>query len=225
MFPIRDNIPSSRWPLITILIIGANIFAFYFEIHLPEHDLRDFIDDFGVVPANFDGLIPVPGHSYIPFFSSMFLHGSLLHIIMNLWSLWIFGDNVEDRMGKIRYLVFYMFCGVAAAIAHVLANPGSEIPAIGASGAIAGVLGAYFMMYPRAVVRTLIPIFFWPLFVDVPAFLYLGLWFASQLSAGTTQMSAEVVAAGIAWWAHIGGFVAGAILHPIFFKPRSASRV
>jgi membrane associated rhomboid family serine protease len=152
----------------------------------------------------------------------MFLHGGWFHIISNMWILFIFGDNVEDRMGSGRYLLFYLISGLAAAFVQVLTNPASQIPAIGASGAIAGVLGAYFLLYPRSRVITLIPIFFIPWIVEIPAIFYLGFWFVSQLFSGVAalRLPQEVAMGGVAWWAHIGGFVFGIVFYRLFTPRR-----
>jgi membrane associated rhomboid family serine protease len=148
----------------------------------------------------------------------MFLHGGWLHVIGNMWMLWIFGDNVEDRMGPLRFIAFYLICGVIAAVVHVATNSGSQFPTVGASGALAGVLGAYFLMFPASRVIVLLPVLFIPLFFELPAVIYLGLWFMIQFLSGTASVAAgsEAAAGGIAWWAHIGGFLAGILLYRLF---------
>jgi membrane associated rhomboid family serine protease len=161
---------------------------------------------------------------YWPFITSMFLHGGWLHIISNMWTLYIFGDNVEDRMGTMRFVMFYFLCGLAAGIVHILTNLSSTIPTVGASGAIAGVLGAYFLLFPTARVITLIPIFIFPLFVEIPAITYLIIWFISQLFSGVLSLGLPDDVGGIAWWAHVGGFVAGMMLHWVFVKGRKRFR-
>jgi membrane associated rhomboid family serine protease len=148
----------------------------------------------------------------------MFLHGGLFHIVSNLWTLWIFGDNVEDRMGRFRFLVFYLVCGVAAGLIHWWSGPTSTVPTVGASGAIAGVLGAYLRWYPAAKVLTLVPVFFYPLFVDLPAVLYLGIWFVSQLFSGVASIGLPENVGGVAFWAHVGGFVTGVLLCGLFAR-------
>jgi membrane associated rhomboid family serine protease len=148
----------------------------------------------------------------------MFLHSGWLHIIGNMWTLWIFGDNVEDRMGPIRFLFFYLLCGIAAGIVHSLTNPDSMMPAVGASGAIAGVLGAYFFLFPYARIVVLIPVFIFPFFFEMPAVLYLGFWILTQVFSGTLALATPEQVGGVAWWAHVGGFIAGIILHFFFVK-------
>jgi membrane associated rhomboid family serine protease len=216
MIPIRDNIRSSNYPIINYLIIVLCVIAFIWEL-----SLKDKLDNafmiYGIVPAKYSDPL-ISSHLdlldlLIPFVTSMFLHGGFMHILGNMWFLFIFGDNVEDRLGHIRYLIFYILSGIAAGIIHLLTNWNSRIPTIGASGAIAGVMGAYFVLYPRAKVLTLMPIFFFLQFVEIPAFLFLGIWFIFQLlSAAATQGQYG----GIAWWAHIGGFISGIILLKIF---------
>lgn len=141
-----------------------------------------------------------------------------MHVISNMWMLWIFGDNVEDRMGHLRFLVFYLLCGVAAGIVHFATNLNSTLPTVGASGAVAGVMGAYFLLYPRARIITMIPVFFYPLFIEIPAVFFLGLWFYSQLFSGLASLSGPMQVGGIAWWAHVGGFLTGAALRFVFVK-------
>ncbi len=156
----------------------------------------------------------------------MFLHGGWAHLFSNMLALYIFGDNVEDRMGSGRYLLFYLFCGVVAAIVHIVFNPHSPLPTIGASGAISGVLAAYLVFFPSARVITLVPLFFWPWFIEVPAVLYLGLWFVSQLLNGLlTIVSGMQAFGGVAWWAHVGGFVVGMVLGPLLARRRYIRRV
>jgi membrane associated rhomboid family serine protease len=154
----------------------------------------------------------------------MFLHGGWMHIIGNMWTLWIFGDNVEDRMGPLRFVLFYLLCGLAAGVTHWLTNPDSTIPTVGASGAIAGVLGAYFFLYPHARIIAMVPIFFWPFFFELPAITYLGFWILSQIFSGTLSLALPKDVGGVAWWAHVGGFIAGAALHRLFVKRRRSMR-
>ncbi len=232
MLPIQDSIPSRNVPIVTWLLITVNCCVFFIELALPEPFLEQVIYCLGVVPARFtyEGwgcqLGPTT-NSFWPFLTSMFLHGGWVHIISNMWCLWIFGDNVEDRMGHIRYLVFYLVCGILAGIVHVLANANSTVPAIGASGAIAGVLGAYFIFFPTSRIIVLVPLLFWPIFFVMPAFLYLGIWFLLQFFSGSLALvSSSSAAGGVAWWAHIGGFVGGAALHRLFVaRPRRRVRM
>ncbi|MFO7713935.1 rhomboid family intramembrane serine protease [Desulfosarcina sp.] len=216
MIPIRDTTPSKRVPVVNNTLIGINVVLFLVQLAQgPAHD--HFLYLYGLVPAKFT----VPQVSAYFSFSQkmlslltfMFLHGGLLHLIGNMWSLYIFGDNVEDRLGSVRYGVFYLLCGLASGMSHLLLNASSNIPTIGASGAIAGVMGAYFILYPRSRILTLIPIIFIPWFVEIPAFFFLGIWFVLQFlnAAGSSGQ-----AGGIAWWAHIGGFVFGIFFLKLF---------
>jgi membrane associated rhomboid family serine protease len=228
MFPLRDTVPSRSAPVMTWLLIGVNVAAFLYQLVLPPESLEAMVYRFAMVPAEIsstDWSMPlgVPLH-LLPFLTSMFLHGGLLHIVANLWTLWIFGDNVEDRMGPLRFLVFYLLCGLFAGFVHWITNPSSAVPTVGASGAIAGVLGAYLLLYPRARVVTAVPIVFYPIVFELPAVIYLGLWFLLQIWSGFTSMANPTDAGGVAWWAHIGGFVAGMALLAVFKRRGSPSR-
>ncbi|HMP05237.1 MAG TPA: rhomboid family intramembrane serine protease [Lacipirellulaceae bacterium] len=220
MFPLRDNIRSRTAPAMTWLIIALNCAMFFIEASLPGPRLERLVGELGMIPARL-GEDPAAWTTLV---TSVFLHGGWLHLLSNMWMLYLFGDNVEDRMGKARYLVFYLACGVAAGLAHWAFAPRSPVPVVGASGAIAGVLGAYFLLYPRARVLTLIPIFIYPLFVEVPAVLFLGLWFASQLFQGTVTVLNPHLFSPVAFWAHAGGFVAGMALLPAFVEPPANRR-
>jgi membrane associated rhomboid family serine protease len=228
MFPIRDTIPSRHLPIATWTLIALNLFFFFRELTLPPAAADQMMYLFGIVPARFTdpewaSEVGFPS-TYLPFLTTMFLHGGWLHVIGNMWALWIFGDNVEDRMGPIRFVFFYLACGIAAGIIHVVTNPGSQVPAIGASGAIAGVMAAYFVLFPRARIVAMFLIVFWPVFFQVPAWVYLGVWFLIQFFSGTLASAAGVQAAGIAWWAHIGGFTTGLLTFWAFLRrePRIA---
>ena len=216
MIPIRDAIRSKNFPAVNVLIIVLNIIAFLWEL-LQGSDLNEIFYLYGIVPLRYSNP-EVAAHftslqQYLPFLTSMFLHGGFLHILMNMWFLYIFGDNVEDRLGHVRYLGFYLFCGIAAGLVHLFTNWNSKIPTIGASGAISGVMGANLILYPRSRILTLIPIFFFFQFVELPAFIFLGFWILMQLfSAGLTPRNV----AGVAFWAHIGGFIAGLIFVKVF---------
>jgi membrane associated rhomboid family serine protease len=200
VIPLRDVVPSRTTPYITITIIALNALAWLFELSLPHDVLNEFIRLYGVVPASFDKTTLV---------TSMFLHGSWSHVLGNMWYLWIFGDNVEDRVGHGRFIVFYLLCGIVAALGQVAVSPHSTLPTIGASGAIAGVMGAYFVLYPRSRVLTLIPWIFLQI-VELPAIVLLGFWFVMQLfSAGTIAMTTSSSAGGVAFAAHVVGFLAG----------------
>ncbi|RPJ05777.1 MAG: rhomboid family intramembrane serine protease [Deltaproteobacteria bacterium] len=216
MIPIRDAIPSNHIPVVNYLIIGLNSLAFFWQMTLGPH-IKEAFFFFGVVPVRYSD----PGvaahftafQQILPFFTSMFLHGGFLHIIGNMWFLHIFGDNIEDRLGHFRYLLFYLLSGIAAGLIHLFTNWDSRIPTIGASGAIAGVMGAYLLLPPRAKILTLVPIFFFFQFFEIPAFVFLGYWLLIQVVSASLARS-DV--GGIAWWAHIGGFVSGIILLKIF---------
>src|SRR2546422_3153141 len=223
MIPIRDTIPSKNTPIGTWLIILANSVVFVFELMLPEPVLEGVFYYFGIVPARYShpewaAWVGLPLDDYWPFLTSMFLHGGWLHIIGNMWTLWIFGDNVEDRMGTLRFLCFYFVCGLAAGLVHYFTNTDSTLPTVGASGAIAGVLGAYLLFFPGARVITLIPLFFLPLFVEIPAITYLGVWILSQIFSGTLSLGLPEDVGGVAFWAHVGGFIAGMVLLGFFVK-------
>jgi membrane associated rhomboid family serine protease len=229
MIPIRDTIPSRCPPVATRLIILANVIVFGIQLALSPEQVEALFYLFGVVPARYSFPewardVGIPVGTYWPFLTSMFLHGGWFHLISNMWALWIFGDNVEDRMGSIRFVVFYVLTGIIAGIVHFLFNPSSTLPTIGASGAIAGVMGAYFVLYPRATVITLIPIFFYPIFVELPAITYLGFWFLLQLVQGTASLAGPESVGGVAWWAHLGGFLAGLVLHQLFLVRRRRGR-
>jgi len=208
MMPIKDTAPSRKFPFFTLLLVIANIAVFGYEISIYKH-LDKFIIQYGFIPAR---MWQYP-QGIISWFSSMFLHGGFLHIIGNMYFLWIFGDNVESRLGHFRFLFFYLFCGIAAAGTHAYFNSASLVPTVGASGAISGILGAYFVLFPAATVVTSFLIFFR---LNIPAFLYLGGWFALQLIAGLDH-SASAEASNVAVWAHIGGFIAG-MVGLLFFK-------
>lgn len=215
MIPIRDTIPRRSTPYVVYALIGLNALAYFrLNLSLPPRYLQAVFQVYGLVPARFsdpDLARQLGGNSFLPFLTSMFLHGGLLHLLGNMWSLWIFGDNVEDWLGHGRFALFYVFCGIASALMHLFTNWGSELPTIGASGAIAGVMGAYFLLYPKARVVTLIPIFIFLQFVELPAFIFLGFWFLMQFLSGTASLGSPG-AGGIAWWAHIGGFLTGAAI-------------
>jgi len=200
-----------------------NVVVFFFAVALPKDPLDQIVCLFGIVPARFthpDWAVSVgfPVGSYWSLLTHQFLHGGWFHIISNMWALWIFGDNVEDAMGRFRFAVFYLLCGVLAGLTHIFVQPDLTVPSIGASGAIAGVLGAYLLLYPTAWIVVLLPIFFFPFFFEVPAVLYLGIWFISQLFNGTLSLAGPSQMEGIAFWAHIGGFVAGLLLCRLFAR-------
>src|SRR5580704_10171193 len=201
MIPLRDVIPSRTTPYITVTIIALNALAWFYELTLPQDQLNQFLQTFGVVPGAFSAPTLI---------TSMFLHGSWSHVIGNMWYLWIFGDNVEDRVGHGRFIIFYLLCGVVAALGQMAIDPTSTLPTIGASGAIAGMMGAYFVLYPHSRVLTLIPWIFIQI-VELPAIVLLGFWFLMQLfSAGAIATTNSAGNGGVAFAAHVVGFVAGA---------------
>jgi len=214
MIPLRDTVPSRSFPLMTLALIVVNTLVFLYELELGPA-LERFLLIYGFVPVRYLYLSETEPWNlparFVPMFSSMFLHGGWLHLIGNMWTLWIFGDNVEDRLGKSRYLLYYLACGLAAAYLHYLTGPRSGVPVVGASGAIAGVMGGYFVLFPRAQVVTLLPIFFFIQIVTVPAVVFLAFWFFVQLFNGMVA-SAASFGGGVAWWAHVGGFVTGALM-------------
>ena len=217
MIPLRDLNPSRRRPVVTVALIAANAVLFFYELSLGPQGLQRFLFASAFVPARFFGGAEVGGGLAYGFESgllSMFLHGGWGHFLGNMLFLWIFGDNVEDRLGHVRYVVFYLTAGYAATFAHAFASTGSELPSIGASGAISGVLGAYLFLYPRARVVTAVFFGFFIQLVEVPALIYLPLWFVIQFFSGVASLAAasNVEAGGVAWFAHIGGFVAGPLL-------------
>ncbi len=206
MIPLKDNIPHYRKPYVTVALLIINCAVFAIQLMMGRH-MEQFIYMFGFVPVRLFSEVSVVVKT-LPVLSSMFMHGSLLHLAGNMLFLWVFADNVEDRLGHFRFLIFYLACGVAATVVHTLFNLRSPLPTIGASGAIAGVLGAYFLLFPRARVLTLIPIFiFWQI-VEIPAFFFLGFWFVFQFVLGLFSLGFDCCG-GIAFWAHIGGFAAG----------------
>ncbi|MDN5315936.1 MAG: hypothetical protein PWR08_60 [Thermoanaerobacterium sp.] len=214
MIPLRDINPSRRKPYITVLIIIINIIIFIFEAILPKNLTETFIQYFGFIPTELTKSILYMSIDYIginiiTIFSSMFIHGSFMHLISNMWALWLFGDNVEDRVGHLKFLIIYLLSGFMAAITHYIFNINSSVVTIGASGAIAGVMGIYFVLYPFAKIRTLFIVLWLPFFINIPAFIYIGFWFISQISNGILTLFGPVYGFGIAWWAHIGGFLFG----------------
>jgi membrane associated rhomboid family serine protease len=216
MIPLRDVIPSRTTPYITVTIIVLNALAWLFEVSLPQRSLNAFLIQYGVVPAFFSAPTLI---------TSMFLHGSWMHILGNMWYLWIFGDNVEDRLGHGRFIVFYLLCGIAAALGQIFMDPNSTLPTIGASGAIAGVMGAYFILYPQSRVLTLVFIVFFLEVIELPALVLLGFWFLIQLvNAGAIAVTASTHGSGgVAFAAHIAGFVVGA-LGVFVFRKRDLDR-
>ena len=212
MFPLYDTLRSRRFPIVNWMLIILNGMAFYYELKLGEAGLNRFIHTWGLIPFQ---LISNPAGTWITIFTSMFLHGGWFHILSNMWVLAIFGDNIEDRVGGGRYLIFYLLSGMAAALMQTFFSSTSDQPMIGASGAIAGVLGAYLILYPRARIASLVPIFFIFTIIEIPATIFLGFWFVSQLFSTWLALHG-VDMSGIAWWAHIGGFVFGMLAVKLF---------
>jgi len=222
MIPLRDNIRSRTWPIVNTALIIANAVVFVFELRLPQGSLASFVSQWGLIPAE---LLADPIMQWYRIFTSIFIHAGWVHFLGNMLYLYIFGDNVEDRLGHMRYVVFYLVCGVSASLLQVHFSRGSMVPMIGASGAIAGVLGAYFILYPKARVLTLVPIFVFIRIVEIPAFVLLGFWFIIQAWSSTLSLGSRAVhgdVGGVAWWAHSGGFITGVIL--VFFLSRSRKR-
>jgi membrane associated rhomboid family serine protease len=215
MFPIRDTIRSRTFPVVNVFIIVVNILVFLYEFALGER-LDAFILRFGLTPVRFFwGIQNDLSEAFIPLFTSMFLHGGWLHLLGNMWFLYIFGDNVEDRLGHGRYFFYYLLCGICAGLSQTLLFQTSNVPMVGASGAIAGVLGGYFLLFPHSRVLTLVPIFVFLQLMEIPAVVFLVIWFFFQFIQGTFTSS---TGGGVAWWAHIGGFIAGMILIFLFKK-------
>jgi len=216
MIPLRDVIPSRTTPVVTVTLIAINALVFLYEFSLGP-DVNRFIIAFGLIPAAF---------SWVTLVTSMFLHGGFLHFAGNMLYLWIFGDNVEDRMGHGRFLTFYLLCGTAAALAQTIMSPDSVVPMVGASGAIAGVMGAYFVMYPHSRIVTLIPIIVFIQIIEVPAIFFLGIWFVMQFLSGVGSIASAASrqpAGGVAFWAHVAGFVAGVGGVFLFRRPERQS--
>jgi membrane associated rhomboid family serine protease len=243
MIPLKDDAPRITTPYLTWLLILVNVGIFLFEwmmrVSYGRGTLDAFVRIFGLVPARVTiflagGQVPAwlapqlgmhmvtAGAALLPFFTSMFLHASWLHVLANMWALWIFGDNVEDHLGHFTYLAMYLLCGLAGGITHTLLNLGSTVPSVGASGAIAGIMGAYFVLYPSARVLTLVP-FFFVFFVWLPAWVVLGYWFVVQFLSGaaTSIVASHAGGGGVAFWAHVGGFVSGLVMIRLFpSRPR-----
>ncbi len=216
MFPLRDNIPTDTFPIVTLMLIAVNSVIWFYEVSLGAN-LDNFILAHGLTPWRFVHYSMYQGgfwdNALSPLFSSIFMHAGWMHVIGNMWFLWIFGDNIEDRLGHFKYLIFYLLCGIGASLIHVTFNPLSKIPTVGASGAISGVLGAYLISFPNARVYTLLIIFFIIRFVEIPAFLFLIFWFAFQFMAVAAQSSySGQETGGVAYWAHMGGFIVGIAL-------------
>lgn len=219
MIPLKDTTPRHSFPFITVLLIVANFIVFFHQISLSPAAGDAFIRMYGLVPRRIE--LAMAGRHYslvqafVPLFTCMFLHGGWLHIIGNMWFLWIFGGNVEDRMGSASYLIFYVICGLGSGISQVAFSWGSAIPSIGASGAISGVLGAYILFFPRSRILSLVPLLIIWFLARIPAWIFIGLWFIVEFLSGLGSLTTET-SGGIAWWAHVGGFLLGVILAKSF---------
>lgn len=209
MIPISDINPRRKFPIVTVSLIVINFIIFLYQISL--RNPTSFIYKYALIPNN---LFKFGGSEYIKLITSMFLHGNFLHIIGNMLYLWVFGDNIENNLGSFKYLIFYLLCGVSAELVHAIIYASSKVPTIGASGAIAGVLGAYFYLYPNAKVLAIVPFIYFFTIMPVPAFIFLGIWFLLQLIPGFIYFGKA--GTGVAFWAHIGGFIAGILLIILF---------
>ena len=216
MIPLYDTLHSRRFPIVNWLLIALNVLVFLYEISLSPSALDRLTRTWGLVPAH---LIAHPATVWVTIFTAMFLHGGWFHILSNMWVLFIFGDNIEDRLGGVRYLVFYLLSGVAASLLESFVLQGSGVPMIGASGAIAGVLGAYLILYPRARIASLVPIIFIFTIIEIPAAFFLLFWFVSQIFSGWLTLQGSN-GSGVAWWAHVGGFIFGMLTVNLFAQRR-----
>jgi membrane associated rhomboid family serine protease len=227
MFPITNTVSTRRPAIVTWALLAVNCAVFLFQQSLSPEMHEVFVARFALIPALYFSPYVEASLSlsdYLPFFTNMLLHRGWLHLILNMWTLWLFGPAVEDRLGSLRFLVFYVACGLAASYAHAVFNPLSTIPALGASGAIAGVLACFLILFPLARIIVLVPILFLPLFFELPTIVFIGLWFLVQLMQGTAELFLPTGGAGIAWWAHIGGFFAGLVLGPLLAGARRHAR-
>ncbi len=213
MIPIGDDdSQGGPFPYINVLLIVINVLVFLYEAAMDQYALQEFVFQWGVTPTQI-----LAGQRLETFFTAMFMHGGWMHLISNMVFLWVFGDNVEDTLGHLGYLIFYLAGGIAASVAHIALNPGSDIPSLGASGAIAAVLGAFIVFYPKARVRALIFLGIFATVTRISAFIFLGIWFATQLLSGFASLDASTAqASGVAFWAHIGGFVFGVLMGFLF---------
>lgn len=216
MIPLKDLTPRRSFPVVTLLLIAANVAVFFYQISLPAKAANVLVRTYGLVPIRIQYALAGTHHvtlgkAFVPLFTCMFLHGGWLHIIGNMWFLWIFGANVEDRFGSVMYLFFYLVCGLGSGLSQALFSWGSSIPSIGASGAISGVLGAYVVFFPGSRILTLVTLLIIWFLARIPAIVFIGLWFIVQFLSGLGSLGA-VNAGGVAWWAHVGGFALGAII-------------
>jgi len=227
VIPLKDLTPRRSAPVMTLLLIAANVVVFFYQLSLPPKFLDALTTTYGLVPLRIQYALAGTHHvtlaqAFVPLFTCMFLHGGWMHIIGNMWFLWIFGANVEDRFGPIPYLLFYLVCGLGSGVSQVLFSWGSRIPSIGASGAISGVLGAYVIFFPGSRILTLVPLFIIFFLARIPALIFIGLWFIVQFLSGLGSLGSASAAStgGVAWWAHVGGFVIGAVIALASKSPR-----
>jgi membrane associated rhomboid family serine protease len=226
MLPIKNTV-ATRYPaIVTYALIAVNCLMFLYQQTLSPRELELFLSRYALIPALYFGPYAEADSlaDYLPFLTNTFLHGGWLHLILNMWTLWLFAPTVEDRMGPVRFLAFYLVCGVLASATHAVFNATSTVPALGASGAIAGVLGCYMALFPLARVVVVVPIIFIPLFFELPAFVFVGFWFLMQLLQGAAELLAPPTGGGVAWWAHIGGFVVGLLVGPLLVQPERRYR-
>jgi membrane associated rhomboid family serine protease len=230
MLPFKDNIPTERFPVITVVFIIMNALVYLLELSLGESQLQQFFGEYGMTPClvtgvecdvgDFTSSASTSNPAFLTLFTSMFVHAGPLHLGFNMLYLWIFGNNVEDSMGRFRFIVFYLLCGLIASAAQIVIDPASAVPNVGASGAIAGVLGAYLLLYPRARVTTFVFLFIIITFIELPAVVVLLVWFVLQLFSGSVSLFGESTGGGVAYFAHIGGFVAGFLLIKLFTRKK-----
>jgi len=216
MIPLKNLSPRLTFPAMTLFLIAVNVLVFLYQVSLPDRAAEAFVQLYGMVPARVSLALAGQHHvtfeqAFMPLFTSMFLHGGWLHILGNMWFLWIFGGQVEDRLGHFTYLVFYLICGLGSGVAQMAFSWGSKLPAIGASGAIAGVLGAYIVFFPSSRILTLVPLFIIWFTAQIPALVFIGLWFLVQFLSGISAVGAASMG-GVAWWAHVGGFLLGVLI-------------
>jgi membrane associated rhomboid family serine protease len=229
MIPLKDSIVRRTFPIVTLALIAINVIVFFHQVSLSPRAGQAFVMTYGMVPSHLQLALDPDSNlnlsdALIPLFTSMFLHGGWLHIIGNMWFLWIFGDNVEDELGHFQYLIFYLICGLGSGVAQLLFSWGSKVPAIGASGAISGVLGAYLIFFPGTQVLTLVPLLIFFFTVRLPAIVFIGVWFLFQFLSGIGSMQTGA-SGGVAWWAHVGGFVLGIFLVKTVMQPARRRRV
>jgi membrane associated rhomboid family serine protease len=220
--PLKDLNPRRTYPVVNILLILTNVIVFLYQLTLTPHQYKAFVMANATIPSHFSSFLNGHGTfdaAFLPIITSMFLHSGFMHIAGNMLFLWIFGDNVEDYFGHLPYLLFYFVCGVGSGLAHIIFNLHSSLPALGASGAISGVMGAYIILYPRARILTLVLLFFIP----IPAFVILGYWFLLQFVAGVSTVGAAATG-GVAWWAHIGGFLLGMFITVLTLRDHRENR-